>query len=236
MEKTIEGIGKVLFKESTKAKQVNITVKPFMEVVVSVPSHIQFSQAEDAVVKNIQWIKKEKQRMKKVEAQYTIFKLGQVFQVQDLTFESLKRGKEFKVLSPSSSHNILQIPFKEKIKAPPVQSWIREQIDRIVKKRATVFLPTRATELAQQHHIPIQKVQVRKSLTRWGSCGNNNTINLSYYLLFLPIHLIDYAILHELAHIKIKDHSKAYWMHLESMVTGARLLDAEIKGYGIGVF
>jgi len=236
MEKTIQGIGKVVFKESTKAKQVNITVKPFVDVVVSVPTHIQFAQAEAAVTKNIHWIKKEQLRMKKVESQYTIFKVGQVFQVQDLSFEIKKAGKEFQVLTPANSYIVLQIPSLEKIKDLKVQNWIREHMEQIVKKRAATFLPQKALQLAQQHQITIQKVQVRKSLTRWGSCGNQNTLNLSYFLLFLPIHLIEYAILHELAHIKVKDHSKAYWMHLESMVTGARLLDSEIKGYGIGVF
>lgn len=236
MEKTIDGIGKVIFKKSGKAKQVNITVKPFMDVVVSVPENIDVKLAEDAVLKNINWIKREKLRMKKVESKYTTFKVGQVFEVKDLEFTIKKKGKETDVLKTNDNQFTILIPSNCKIKDLKIQQFIRDIIEEEVKKFAKVYLSDKALRLAKKNNIAITNTSIRKSKTRWGSCGNNNTLNLSYYLMFLPDYLIDYAILHELAHVKIKDHSKAYWMYLESLVKGARKLDVEIKKYGIGVY
>lgn len=238
MEKLIDGIGKVIFRPSTKAKQINITVKPFEDVVVSVPANTQQKIAEEAVLKNISWINKEQKRMQKVEADFTIFKVRQVFKVQHLSFKIIKKGQTFESVQAdhNSNYYFIYIPYHHKIANPKVQAEIRNLIEKVVKAAAKIFLVDQSQQIAKDNNISLSHVSIRKSITRWGSCGTNNTLNLSYYLMFLPLHLIQYAICHELAHIKIKDHSKAYWLHLESLISGAKKLDAEIKKYGIGVF
>ena len=55
------------------------------------------------------------------------------------------------------------------------------------------------------------KVTFRFNKTRWGSCSAKNAISLNYYLAKLPESLIEYVVVHELAHIKEKNHSAKFW-------------------------
>jgi predicted metal-dependent hydrolase len=59
------------------------------------------------------------------------------------------------------------------------------------------------------------KVTFRFNKTRWGSCSAKNAISLNYYLAKLPESLIEYVVVHELAHIKVKNHSAKFWSLVE---------------------
>jgi predicted metal-dependent hydrolase len=55
------------------------------------------------------------------------------------------------------------------------------------------------------------RVSFRFNKTRWGSCSPKNSISFNYYLAQLPDELIEYVVVHELAHIKHKNHSNKFW-------------------------
>ncbi len=59
--------------------------------------------------------------------------------------------------------------------------------------------------------VQASKISFRFNKTRWGSCSSKNSITFNYYLAKLPIELIEYVVVHELAHIRHKNHSKAFW-------------------------
>ncbi|HEY3277579.1 MAG TPA: M48 family metallopeptidase, partial [Syntrophorhabdaceae bacterium] len=63
---------------------------------------------------------------------------------------------------------------------------------------------------------------ITSARTRYGSCSASNRISLTWRLVMAPYSVIDYVILHELAHIKIKNHSRQFWDFLETMVSDYR--------------
>lgn len=101
-------------------------------------------------------------------------------------------------------------------------------VNRAVAKKVIV---QRLAELAQQHGFTYNRVFVRNQKTRWGSCSAKNNINLNLHLVRLPAHLMDYVILHELVHTRIKNHSPAYWQALEAVMPYARCMDRELNQY-----
>ena len=81
----------------------------------------------------------------------------------------------------------------------------------VLRRKAQSVLPAQLAQLAALHGFKYSAVKIRKSKSRWGSCSTKGTISLSFYLLLLPEHLIEYVLLHELCHTVQMNHSPAFW-------------------------
>ncbi|NLE09496.1 MAG: M48 family metallopeptidase [Dehalococcoidales bacterium] len=109
------------------------------------------------------------------------------------------------------------------------------QVIDIDKDEAKRKLTSRLAYLAEKHGFACNRVSVRNQKTRWGSCSFHNNISLNMQLVRLPDDLIDYVLLHELAHTKIKNHSKQFWALLDSLTGNAHALRVRLGTYRIGV-
>ena len=99
------------------------------------------------------------------------------------------------------------------------KSRVLPEIDR---EDARKILNLRLAELATEHDFEYAKVSIRKQKTRWGSCSSQNNISLNQSLLHLPDDLIDYVLLHELTHTRVKAHSPSFWDELEKVCPSAK--------------
>lgn len=88
------------------------------------------------------------------------------------------------------------------------------------RNEAAALLRHRLDELARRHGFAYNKVQFRRQKTRWGSCSGRNNISLNLRLVSLPQDLVDYVLLHELVHTRIKNHSPLFWRELARYVDG----------------
>jgi predicted metal-dependent hydrolase len=88
----------------------------------------------------------------------------------------------------------------------------------IHKKYTKGFLIKRVNFYASKVGIYPQKINVKKLRSRWGSATKNNVINLNESLLKAPKSVIDYVILHEICHLKIKNHSYRFWELLQKFM------------------
>jgi hypothetical protein len=80
---------------------------------------------------------------------------------------------------------------------------------------AKKFLTQRLDMYAPQMHVQYKKISIRDTSTRWGSCSSRGTLSFSYRLMFADISIIDYVVIHELAHITHPHHRKIFWDHVE---------------------
>ena len=103
---------------------------------------------------------------------------------------------------------------------------------RAMKRRAQQFLPPLLAELASMHGLTYKKVRVTGARSKWGSCTSAGTINLSCYLMLLPPHLMDYVLLHELAHTREMNHGQQFYALLNSMTDGMALqLRSQLRAF-----
>jgi len=89
-------------------------------------------------------------------------------------------------------------------------SFLR-QIDTFYKKEAERTIPQIVEQHAKRMGLSPLAVRFRKTKRQWGSCSAKNVISLNTMLMKLPIRLIDYVVVHELAHIAHKHHQKSFW-------------------------
>jgi predicted metal-dependent hydrolase len=101
-----------------------------------------------------------------------------------------------------------------------LQTWLRKVITEALRRNAQIILPPRLYQLSMEHNLPYKAVKINSSTGRWGSCSSKDNINLSLYLMLLPKHLIDYVLLHELAHIRVKNHGEAFHRLLNELTEG----------------
>jgi predicted metal-dependent hydrolase len=131
-------------------------------------------------------------------------------------------------------------------------NWIRKHLDRmkeledrfggfsdpaaeISRAEARKKLVDRLDRLSGLHGFSYNKVSIRNQKTRWGSCSAKNNISLNMKLLRLPEELIDYVIIHELVHTKIKNHSEEFWLALERILGNAKALNARLNEYQVAL-
>ena len=113
-----------------------------------------------------------------------------------------------------------------------VQDLLRNAIIRALKKSAQTYLPPLLSELANHYGFKYKKVKITGSKSRWGSCSDTGSINLSCYLMLLPPHLMDYVLLHELTHTKEMNHGPKFWEILNDLTEGkAKTLRAELRQF-----
>lgn len=113
-----------------------------------------------------------------------------------------------------------------------LQDWLRKVIEESMRRNAKSILPPRLEHLSKQCGLPYASVKINSSQGRWGSCSGRKDINLSYYLVLLPSHLIDYVLLHELCHTREMNHSERFWALLNQLTEGKALaLREELKKY-----
>ena len=108
--------------------------------------------------------------------------------------------------------------------------------DNINKKQAKRQLTARLQQLAKHYGFSYNRVFIRNQRTRWGSCSTKNNISLNMKLFKLPDDLIDYVILHELAHTRRKDHSKAFWAEMDKLVGNGKKMASRLNRYGVKLY
>ncbi|MDR1879777.1 MAG: M48 family metallopeptidase [Tannerellaceae bacterium] len=115
------------------------------------------------------------------------------------------------------------------------QRFIKEyHIEPILCHEAFRYLPKRVETLAAKYRFTYSYIDTSSSKSRWGSCNSKREIRLSTSLMFLPDHLIDYVILHELCHTAVMNHGEEFWK-LMNVVTKdkALALRKELREYRI---
>lgn len=89
-----------------------------------------------------------------------------------------------------------------------------KQLKHWVRNQASIHLPKRLNDLAQQHGFRYSNCTVRHAKTRWGSCSAKGSINLNVGLMLMPVSLLDYVVLHELCHTRQLNHSALFWAEM----------------------
>lgn len=76
------------------------------------------------------------------------------------------------------------------------------------------------------------RITIREQKTRWGSCSSKGNLNFNWRLIFAPEYVLDYVVVHELAHRKEMNHSKAFYAVIESVLPDYQTAKKWLKDHG----
>ncbi len=106
--------------------------------------------------------------------------------------------------------------------ARSAQPRARAAFVRWYKVRAAEVLAERVERAAQAYGFEVGRVRITSARSRWGSCSPQGTLSFTYRLVMAPVEVIDYVVVHELVHLKIKNHSPAFWSRVAALMPDYR--------------
>jgi predicted metal-dependent hydrolase len=101
--------------------------------------------------------------------------------------------------------------------AKPHQEFAKEFFVRWYKERAVTVIRERLDLCSSSSGIRYNSFNITGARSRWGSCSGNGILRFSWRLIMAPLHVVDYVVAHELAHIDRKDHSREFWKRVERL-------------------
>ncbi len=100
---------------------------------------------------------------------------------------------------------------------------------RWLHRKAREYLIPWLERVSRETGLGFSAITIRNQKSRWGSCSRHKRISLNQKLLFLPPHLVEYLLVHELCHIRQLNHSVTYWKLVSSFLPKYRGLDRELR-------
>jgi len=154
------------------------------------------------LIKKSKWINSAKEKIANKKA-----KIGDIF----YTNKMYLWGDEYEVKLYTNSKSLYKIEDKTiTIYYKDIEN-IEHIIYDIYKQEAKQYIPLLIKELSQKMNLYPKQISFRRTKRQWGSCSANNNISLNTMLAKLPKDVVQYVIIHELAHIKYKNHQQEFW-------------------------
>lgn len=187
----------------SKRKTISLEVKRDGSLIVRAPIITPRGQIEELVESKERWIRKKQELLKQRSLEVPAKKffpgeqflyLGQPYTLEVVNGQADSLVLKDKFYLTANSQNNAQIVFT---------NWYR--------KHAALVIKELVVNRAQENGFEYSRIGITSARTRWGSCGPKGSLNFTWRLIMAPREVIDYVVVHELVHLQIRNHSKAFW-------------------------
>ncbi len=196
-------------------------------VVIKVPYRKRDSEIEQVLFNRAEWIQEKWASLQSrapapqrlwVTGEF-IFYLGQQYALDISTIPAAKNSCEL-------WQNLLIIRLRKGAEAEKVvERWYRQQAQRVLEARSHYF--------AALLGVQPKAIIVKQQKSRWGSCDRQNVIRYNWQVIKAAPELLDYLVVHELAHIKEKNHSPGFWAVVASVMPDYRVRRRALRALSI---
>lgn len=196
-------IGTVFITKKRGQRTMRLRVDMKGAVQVSMPWIVPRSAAVDFIISKRDWIKEQQADRSLIPYSGMLF--GKGLQLKIINNSQSQRAKQM--------GKTLSVPFEGLYDPNDTEHLhkIQKAITKALRNEAEAILLPRLRELAQLFGFEYKSSSIKLVTGRWGSCDSNKHISLSLFLIQLPIELIDYVLIHELAHTEHMNHSPHFW-------------------------
>jgi len=208
-----------------KLKHIYLGFDDLGELVIKSP-RVSQKRIEQLLLKKASWINKsrEKFRDKKGKAldftqECTLYFLGEPHLLQLVLHER----KRTKIHFDGDVFTLFYSTFDTRI--------FQKHIDTFYKEEAKAYIPKITDKWAKTMDLSTNSISFRKTKRQWGSCSAKNDLSFNTMMMKLPLDVIQYIIVHELAHIRHKHHQKSFWGLVEAYLPEYKTQVKELKMY-----
>lgn len=199
-----EEFGTITIRKSARATQVKLRVAPDGTLKASMPVYAPLFLLKRLVKSSRVELRRMVEQARPISNYYHGQQIGKshTLIVRPAPRLSVVRNKQ---------QIVVNLPESKQLSDTDVLNAIREVTIAALRVEAKSYLPKRLAYLANQLGFSYERVRFSHASSRWGSCSSTGTISLNIALMKLPFELIDYVIVHELAHTHEMNHSERFW-------------------------
>jgi predicted metal-dependent hydrolase len=208
----------------SKRRTIGLIVNHDGTLIIRAPLRTSQKQIEDLVEQKAEWIKSKQRLVKATYARFVPKEYinGEEFLYLGTSYRLSIIGNSVSPLRLADhfylSHSVL--PQAENI----FKRWYRAQAKQVISGRAKLY--------ADHYGFEYHKVKITNAQARWGSCSPRGNLNFSWRLVMAPMPVIDYVVVHELAHLHEKNHSRRFWDKVKTILPDYAQQVQWLKIYG----
>ncbi len=218
-------------ERSALATRAKITMTP-NEMVVVVPEASTDEAIEKMLHRKRRWIVETSQNMRdRTAAQHSVARFGNGAKIP-------YRGRMARLHLEPGDDTLIQVTFRNGFRIKVPQGLSEEARDRDVETALRLWLKRKVRDeakmIAKKLSLSLgaqpSGVHIKELRHMWGSCGADRSVNLNWQLVFAPIAVLEYAVLHEMCHLIERNHGPAFWSLLRSQMPDYERRKAWLEG------
>lgn len=201
-------------RRSQRVSNARIVVKPGQVEVVA-PLLISEHKLHNFVAAKQDWVTKALNKMAAASPEQNSFVPAEFKSGTDMAYQgtlyplTLKPSKLKRVKIEFSEGYTVHVP--ERLKPENHHLEISAALVRWMKKNTKQLVEQMVAIHSAQKQLHPRTITIKTQKSRWGSCGIHNDININWLLIMAPREVLEYVVVHELCHIKVKNHSSQFW-------------------------
>lgn len=211
---------KIDYIQKTARKSLSIIINDRGEVLVKAPKKMSNNDILKFVQCKEDWVNKKVEQIKKHNA------VNQdLFNYKCIMF----CGKKYNVIKDDNCKTITLTDNDIIIKTALSPKKEIRQLERFLKDKCIEIVGQRIKYFSNLMQLEPSEVKLMNAKRRWGTCDSNQVIAINWRLVMLPPRLIDYVVVHELAHLMEMNHSSAFWAIVSAVLPDVKKLRANLK-------
>jgi hypothetical protein len=201
-----------VIRRTGREKTVALTIEGRGKLVVTAPEGVPIDRLNGIVRRKAPWVVRRIRRVSDLppppsEREFvsgeTVRYLGRQYRLKVV---ETRDGEETRIWA-----GWYEVPIPPRLSGSARRREVRRRLAGSLKQHADLYLPDRLVEVCRRLRIEKPSIIVREQKKRWGSCDANCALRINWRIIQAHIPLIEYVLVHELAHLKNRAHDRAFW-------------------------
>jgi predicted metal-dependent hydrolase len=206
-------------------KSIAIEIQSGSSILIRAPLRTSQSRIDALLLEKKNWIEEKLALVKHRQSQVPIhaYQPGELFQLLGVGYPLILVDRARPDLIFNEAFELSE---RSQSRAQQIFTrWYRKEASRLFQERILIWSTVTG--------LHPNSFGLSSARTRWGSCSSRGKINLTWRLVMAPVPIIDYVVVHELVHLKVKNHSKSFWETVQSYLPDYKKLRKWLNENGL---
>lgn len=207
---------------SKRRKTVGIIIDPEQGVVVRVPENLAKDKIKELVKSKVNWIINKQKLLEDIpKAKKFVDGEELIYMGKNHILKVIMTDKVSKVnVDLREDKFLIKVPVN--LSEKNYRDEAKKEVIAWYKLHAKIKIDERVAYYAPKLDVEPNHIRIKEQKTRWGSCSSLGNLNFNWKIIIAPVPIIDYLVVHELAHLRHHNHSNKFWDLVETIIPDYR--------------